>query len=117
MRMTLRTSAIAAIVTMAASSGAWAQYICPPGYTYAGGVCQPLAPPSYSNPLSGALTGEAAGAAQGNATGGPIGAVIGGAIGTATGAVSGAANLLAPPPQHVCPPGYTIYMGTCYPAR
>ena len=44
------------------SSETMAQYVCPPGYTYYGGACQPVVR-SYSNPVSGAVSGEAAGAA------------------------------------------------------
>ena len=79
-----------------------AQYACAPGYTYYNGVCQPVQPQGYGNPVSGAVSGEAAGAAQGAQTGGPVGAVVGGAIGTATGALQGTGNMLSggstPPP-------------------
>src|ERR1044071_8837456 len=86
--------AFAAALAVGASSGAMAQYVCPPGYSYYGGVCQPMNPPGYSNPVSGAVQGEASGAAAGYAAGGPVGAVIGGALGTATGGVGGAAHML-----------------------
>src|ERR1700739_856205 len=90
--------AIAAVLAAGTSSVALAQYACAPGYTYRNGVCQPVQPQGYGNPVPGAVSGEAAGAARGAQTGGPVGAVIGGAIGTATGAVQGTANMLAPPP-------------------
>jgi hypothetical protein len=67
---------------------------CAPGYALYRGVCEPIAAPRYSNPVSGAVSGEVAGAAHGNATGGPVGAVIGGAVGTATGTIAGTANML-----------------------
>jgi hypothetical protein len=111
--MQLKTFAVAAALLAGASSGAMAQYVCPPGYSYYGGVCQPTYPPGYSNPVSGAVQGEASGAAAGYAAGGPVGAVIGGALGTATGAVGGAANMLTPPPAG-CPYGYRYYNGACY---
>src|ERR1051325_9627582 len=109
--------AVAAALAVGASSGAVAQYACPPGYMYYAGVCQPNAPVGYSNPVSGAVQGEASGAAAGYAAGGPVGAVVGGALGTATGAVSGAATMLAPPAPSGCPYGYAFYNGGCYPAR
>ena len=112
---------------VASSSGAMAQ-VCPPGYMFYGGVCQPSTPPGYSNPVSGAVTGAGAGAASGAATGsnvaGPVGGVVGGTLGTATGIVSGTlsgtAGMLtpsAPPVPPSCPPGYMNYNGNCYPAR
>jgi hypothetical protein len=108
----------AVILVAGASSGAMAQYVCPPGYVFSAGVCQPASPPGYSNPVSGAIRGEAAGAAQGYAVGGPVGAVVGGALGTATGTISGTAGMLAPPaPTSACAPGYMLYNGSCYPAR
>jgi hypothetical protein len=106
--------AIAAVLAAGTSSVALAQYACVPGYTYRNGVCQPVQPQGYGNPVSGAVSGEAAGAARGAQTGGPVGAVIGGAIGTATGAVQGTANMLAPPPGS-CYPGYYYRNGACYP--
>ena len=115
--MQLKMFALAAALLAGVSSGAMAQYVCPPGYTYYAGVCQPSAPLGYSNPVSGAVQGEASGAAAGYAAGGPVGAVIGGALGTATGAVGGAANMLAPPAPAGCPYGYAFYNGACYPAR
>ena len=111
--MRLKMFAVAAVLLASASSGAMAQYVCPPGYGYYRGVCSPMYP-SYSNPVSGAVTGEAAGAASGYAVGGPVGAVIGGAIGTATGTLSGTANIVAPTG---CPYGYSYYNGACYPVR
>ena len=88
---------VAAVAALAAvgSSPAIAGYRCVPGYTYRHGVCQPVRPLGYSNPVSGAVSGEAAGAARGNATGGPVGAVVGGALGTASGALTGTANMLS----------------------
>ena len=85
----------AAAVAVVASNAAMARYLCVPGYTYRHGVCQPVRPLGYSNPVSGAVSGEAAGAARGNATSGPVGAVVGGALGTASGALSGTANMLS----------------------
>lgn len=116
MRMKLTICAVAAVVA-GMSGEAMAQYVCPPGYAYSGGVCQPVAR-SYSNPVSGAVSGEAAGAAAGNRAAGPVGAIVGGAIGTATGTVTGTANMVtggAPPPT--CARGYMYYNGGCYPAR
>ena len=92
--MRLQLLAVSAALVASVSSGAMAQYVCPPGYTYYAGVCQPSGPVGYSNPVSGAVQGEASGAAAGYAAGGPVGAVIGGALGTATGAVGGAANMM-----------------------
>ena len=126
MRTKLMMFAAAAIVATA-SSGAMSQ-VCPQGYVFYGGVCQPSTPPGYSNPVSGLVTGAGTGAASGAATGsnvaGPVGGVIGGTLGTATGIVSGTlsgtAGMLAPPAPPVpatCPPGYIIYNGSCYPAR
>ena len=106
----LKMLAVATVLVASAWSGAMAQYVCPPGYGYYGGVCSPMRP-SYSNPVSGAVTGEAAGAASGYAVGGPVGAVIGGALGTATGTVTGTANAVSPP---ACPYGYRYYNGACY---
>ena len=95
-----------------ASTGAMAQYVCPPGYAYSGGACQPVVR-SYSNPVSGAVSGEAAGAAAGNRAAGPVGAIVGGAIGTATGTVTGTANMLSSPaaPTPTCAPGSMYYNG------
>jgi hypothetical protein len=119
--MTTRFKIFAIAATLAAgmSSAAMAQYACPPGYTYYGGVCQPVSAPAYpSNPVSGAAAGEAAGAASGNAAAGPVGAIVGGAIGTATGAVAGTANALTGAPvTSVCGPGFNYINGACYPAR
>ncbi len=111
--------AIAAALAAGTSSAAMAQYACPPGYTFYGGVCQPVRAPAYpSNPVSGAVSGEAAGAASGYAAGGPVGAVVGGAIGTATGTIAGTANALSGAPvTTVCGPGFSYYNGACYPVR
>ena len=126
MRTNLTMFVSVAMVAIA-SSGAMAQ-VCPPGYAFYGGVCQPSTPPGYSNPVSGAVTGAGAGATSGAATGsnvaGPVGAVVGGTLGTATGIVSGTlsgtAGMFTPPAVPVpatCPPGYMNYNGSCYPAR
>src|SRR5690242_4112941 len=92
MQTRLRMVAIAIALMAGMSSAATAQYYCPPGYTYYRGVCQPVQPLGYSNPVSGAVSGEAAGAASGYAAGGPVGAVVGGALGAATGTITGTAN-------------------------
>ena len=116
MRMKLTIFAVAAVVA-GMSGESIAQYVCPPGYAYSGGVCQIVAR-SYSNPVSGAVSGEAAGAAAGNRAAGPVGAIVGGAIRTATGTLTGTANMVtggAPPPT--CARGYMYYSGGCYPAR
>jgi hypothetical protein len=42
MRIRLTMLAVAALVTGICSE-AMAQYVCPPGYAYYGGVCQPVA--------------------------------------------------------------------------
>jgi hypothetical protein len=130
----LRTVAISAAVLAGLSGTALAQYAsCPPGYAYAGGVCQPY---GYANPVTGAVSGTGAGAASGAATAGPVGAVVGGALGLGAGAVTGAANTatgvtgavtgvpVAPaygpgyrPIAPTCPVGYMLYNGGCYPAR
>jgi len=91
-----KVAAVVAVLAASTSSAAMARYYCVPGYTYRHGVCQPVRPQGYSNPVSGAVSGEAAGAARGNATGGPVGAVVGGALGTASGALTGTANMLTP---------------------
>jgi len=57
--------AIAAALAAGMSGAAMAQYACPPGSTYYSGVCQPVAAPGYSNPVSGTVSGETAGAARG----------------------------------------------------
>jgi hypothetical protein len=118
MTMRTRVFAIAAVLAAGMSSVAAAQYYCPPGYTYYRGVCQPVQPPGYSNPVSGAVSGEAAGAASGYAAGGPVGAVVGGALGAATGTIAGTAGavgaITAPP---ACPYGSYYYNGYCYPRR
>src|SRR5207245_7810674 len=91
--------AVVAVLAAGTSTAAMAQHGCVPGYTYRNGVCQPITPQGYSNPVSGAVSGEAAGAARGAQTGGPVGAVVGGALGTASGALTGTGNMLsgAPP--------------------
>ena len=71
MQTTLKMIALAAVLAATASGGPMAQYVCPPGYTYYGGVCQPMRSPGYSNPVSGAVSGEAAGAAAGKERQGP----------------------------------------------
>jgi hypothetical protein len=113
--------AVAAVLAAGTWSAAMAQYACVPGYTYRNGVCQPIQPQGYGNPVSGAVSGEAAGAARGAQTGGPVGAVVGGAIGTATGALQGTGNMLSggstPPPAPACAAGYYYYNGACYPRR
>src|SRR5438552_15986637 len=116
--MTTRLKVLAVVATLAVgtSSAAMAEYPCPPGYALYGGICQPVAAPGYSNPVSGAATGEANGAATGAAEGGPIGAIVGGAIGTATGALAGTANALAGAPP-ACAGGYTYHQRSGYPAR
>src|SRR5438045_3970056 len=95
MKIRLMMFALAALAA-GISTETMAQYVCPPGYTYSGGACQPVVR-SYSNPVSGAASGEAAGAAAGNRAAGPVGAIGGGAIGSATGTVSGNAKLVPPP--------------------
>jgi|SRR5215472_7773206 len=117
MRTKLMMIAVTAALATGISSGAMAQYVCPPGYAYAAGVCQPVAR-SYSNPVSGAASGEAAGAASGYRAAGPVGAVVGGAIGTATGTVTGTANMVTgTPAPAACARGYYQYNGYCYPNR
>ena len=122
--MKVKTFAIATVLALGASGAAMAQYTCPAGYTYAGGVCQPTAAPGgYSNPVSGAASGTAAGATSGYNTAGPVGAVVGGALGTATGAVGGAANTVTGVTGAVtgtsrCAVGYYLASnGYCYPNR
>src|SRR5437762_12680380 len=99
MRTRLKIVAFAAALAAGASSAAMAQYVCPPGHTYYGGVCQPMGSPGYSNPVSGAVSGEAAGAASGYRAAGPVGAVVGGALGTAAGTLSGTAGMLTGSPS------------------
>jgi hypothetical protein len=116
MRTTLKRIAVAAAFVAGVSSAAMAQ-VCPPGYAFYGGVCQPVRP-SYSNPASGAVSGEAAGAAAGNRAAGPVGAIVGGAIGTATGTVTGTGNMLSGGARAPgCTRGYHYYNGYCYPNR
>ena len=133
----LKMLAIAAALAASTSSAALAQ-VCPAGYTWYAGVCQPAAAPAPyayapSNPVSGAVHGEVSGAAAGAAAAGPVGAVVGGALGAATGTVAGTANMVTgapvatygssvPParvaaPAVVCEPGDTLYSERCYPAR
>ena len=110
--------AITTVLVVGASSMAMAQYACPPGYAFYGGVCQPMGSPAYSNPVSGAVSGEAAGAASGYRAAGPVGAVVGGALGTAAGTLSGTAGMLTgSPPPAACPYGYQLYNGYCYAGR
>lgn len=92
----VKLAAIATVLAIGVSSAAMAAYPCVPGYIYRHGVCQPVRPQGYSNPVSGAVSGEAAGAARGAASAGPVGAVVGGALGTASGAITGTANMLTP---------------------
>jgi hypothetical protein len=115
MRTRLKMFAIAAALAAGASGAAMAQYPCAPGYAVYRGVCQPISPPGYSNPVSGAVSGEAAGAASGYRAAGPVGAVVGGAIGTATGTLSGTGNMLSG--GAACARGYQLYNGHCYPNR
>src|SRR2546421_1563597 len=95
--MRLQLLAVSAALVACVSSGAMAQYVCPPGYTYYAGVCQPNAPVGYSNPVSGAVQGEASGAAAGYAAGGPVGAVIGGGLRPPPRPGRGGAPNLGPP--------------------
>ena len=106
---------LAGVAALAAGTSTAAMAQCVPGYAYRNGVCQPVQPQGYGNPVSGAVSGEAAGAARGAQTGGPVGAVVGGAIGTATGAVQGTANMFSPP--YGCNSGYTWRDGACVRAR
>src|SRR4051794_10072860 len=109
----------AAAMVAIASSGAMAQ-VCPPGYVFYAGVCQPSTPPGYSNPVSGLATGAATGATSGAAPGSNVagrgGAVVGGTLGTApgifSGPLSGTAGMFTPPAAPVpptCQPGYMYY--------
>lgn len=92
----LKTLAIAVALAAGTSTAAMAQYTCPAGYTYVGGVCQPIAAPvpapapaypaypayqAPTGPVSGAAAGGQAGAASGAAAAGPVGAIVGGALG------------------------------------
>jgi hypothetical protein len=116
--MRFNTIAIAAVLAAGMSGAAMAEGPCVPGYALYGGVCQPIHPPGYSNPVSGAVQGEARGAARGEAAAGPVGAVVGGAVGVAAGTLQGTANMLSggsAPPR--CGPGYVFYNGGCYPRR
>lgn len=134
MKNRLIGAAIAATLVAGASSAALAQ-VCPPGYGWYAGVCQPMAPAPMpgayapSNPVSGAVNGEVAGAATGAAAAGPVGAVVGGALGAAAGTVAGTTNMVTggptvaygssvpPAPAPACGPGLVFYSGGCYPAR
>jgi hypothetical protein len=74
----LKMLAIAAALAAGTSSVAMAQ-VCPAGYSWYAGACQPMAAPAPyayapSNPVSGAVNGEMSGAAAGAATAGPVGA-------------------------------------------
>jgi hypothetical protein len=125
----LKMLAIAAAVAATTSGTAMAQ-VCPAGYSWYAGACQPAAT-AYApgNPVSGAAVGGATGAAAGAAAAGPVGAVVGGAVGTAAGAVGGAANMatgapvvaygssVPPAPAVVCGPGLVFYGERCYPAH
>jgi hypothetical protein len=116
--MRIKTVAIAAIMAAGLPVAAMAEGPCVPGYAPYNGVCQPIHPPGYSNPASGAVQGEAHGAAVGAATAGPVGAVVGGAVGIATGTLRGTANMLSggsTPPY--CGPGRVYYNGGCYSQR
>ena len=119
MRTGIKMFAVAAALAAGLSSAAMAQYYCAPGYTFYRGVCQPVRPLGYGNPVSGAVSGEAAGAASGYRAAGPVGAVVGGAIGTATGTLTGTANMLSggSTPPRTCAWGYHWYNGYCYPNR
>jgi hypothetical protein len=122
----LKILAIAAALAAGTSGAAMAQ-VCPPGYSWYGGMCQPGGAYAPGNPVSGAAVGAASGAAAGGAAAGPVGAIVGGAIGTATGTVAGTANMVtgAPvatygssvPPAPACAPGYVLYSNGCFPAR
>src|SRR6267143_6539951 len=113
MRTKLNIIAIATALVAGASSAALAEYPCAPGYALYARVCQPIRPPGYSNPVSGAVSGEAAGAASGYRAAGPVGAVVGGALGTATGTLSGTANMLSggSTPPRGCAWGYHWHNG------
>ena len=119
----LKMLAIAAALAASTSSAALAQ-VCPAGYTWYAGVCQPAAAPAPyayapSNPVSGAVNGEVSGAAAGAAAAGPVGAVVGGALGTAAGTLSGTGNMLSggSTPPRGCAWGYHWHNGYCYPNR
>jgi len=122
--MNLKTFAIAAALATSVSGVAMAQYTCPAGWVYAGGVCQRAVPGGFSNPVSGAVSGTQAGATSGYNAAGPVGAVVGGALGTAGGAVSGAANTVTGVTGAVtgvgrqCAAGFFLASdGHCYPNR
>lgn len=123
--MNLKTFVIAAVLAVGVSGAAMAQYTCPAGWVYAGGVCQRAGVPGgFSNPVSGAVSGTQAGATSGYNAAGPVGAVVGGALGTAGGAVGGAANTVTGVTGAVtgvgrqCAPGFFLASdGHCYPNR
>jgi hypothetical protein len=76
----LNITALAAALATGTSGAAVAQHSCPAGYTYCGGVCQPVPAPASAYPaypsgaLSGAAAGRASGAAAGNAQPVPLAA-------------------------------------------
>jgi len=113
----MKIFALAAVLA-AVPGAAMAQYGCIPGYAPYGGVCRPIAPQGYGNPVSGAVSGEADGAASGYRAAGPVGAMVGGALGIAGGTLAGTGNMLtgggAAPG---CARGYHYYHGYCYPNR
>ena len=115
--MTISKIAIAAVLAAALPGAAMAAAPCVPGYALYGGVCQPIRPPGYGNPVSGAVQGEARGAARGEAAAGPVGAVVGGAVGVATGTLRGTANMLSGGSAPACGPGRVYYNGGCYVRR
>lgn len=110
----LKILAISAVLTPATNSGSFAQYACPPGYAYTGGMCQPS---GYvpGNPVSGAVGGTAAGVTAGSATAGPVGALVGGALGAATGTVAGTANAVTGTVNTVTGTPASPSYGTAYP--
>src|SRR5260221_8054852 len=98
----LKMLAIAAALAASTSSAALAQ-VCPAGYTWYAGVCQPAAAPAPyayapSNPVSGAVHGEMSGAAAGAAPAGPVGAVVGRAVRAATRTIARATNIVTRAP-------------------
>jgi hypothetical protein len=108
----------AVCVAAAAISGEAVAQICPPGHYYQTGICYPYATPG------GVVEGTAntAGAVAGGAVG-AAGAIAGGAINAAGQIVGGTVGVLTGQPTYpaplppTCPPGYVLYLGTCYPAR
>ena len=117
MPTSLKAFAIAAVLAAGVSGTAMAEGPCVPGYAPRAGVCQPIHPPGYSNPVSGAVQGEAQGAAAGNRAAGPVGAVVGGALGIASGTISGTANALSGGSAPRCGAGWVWYNGGCHPRR